>query len=351
MGRRAAAAKQYGQEPGQRTACHAGGYDPQRVAQGKGQRTLGHKGRAHHKVLRHGAALGLGEPRREQQAGQCQPQRGDHTARHDGGHEVILAVGHSQRAGDVGRLVDGPAVVGGHQRTQHGTQHQAAATLQLGKRQRHPAVEPPQRRVDDHKHQPADKKQAQQRHQQPGLDVVQILGDAAEQSVQQAYHQPGGKARNEAPPEPAGDPAEFGGRCHAGLGQVAAHQAGHQAGPVGNAVRDERGQNRVHHGERGVADVRHHRGPVRRAAQVLQKHRERQHHATRHHKGQHMGDAAHQVAVVLAAQLLPVVGAEGVAAAVDGCFAGDGLFQQGIRVAHGLPCRGVDQPLAHKPRQ
>ena len=64
-----------------------------------------------------------------------------------------------------------------------------------------------------------------------------------------------------------------------------------------------------------------------------------------------MGDAAHQVAVVLAAQLLPVVGAEGVAAAVDGCFAGDGLFQQGIRVAHGLSCRGVDQPLAHKPRQ
>ncbi len=37
----------------------------------------------------------------------------------------------------------------------------------------------------------------------------------------------------------------------------------------------------------------------------------RQHHATRHHKGQHMGDAAHQVAV-FAAQLLPVAGAEGV---------------------------------------
>ena len=57
------------------------------------------------------------------------------------------------------------------------------------------------------------------------------------------------------------------------------------------------------------------------------------------------------MAVVFAAQLLPVAGAKGVPAAVDGSLAGNGLFQQSVRVAHGIPRRGIDQPLANEPRQ
>lgn len=70
---------------------------------------------------------------------------------------------------------------------------------------------------------------------------------------------------------------------------------------------------------------------------VLQQQGKRQHHAARHNKRQHVGDTAHQVAVVFAAQLRPVAGAEGVPAAVDGSLAGNGLFQQSVRVAHGIP--------------
>ena len=64
------AAQQNRYEPGQCTACDAGEADPQRVAQCKRQRTLGHEGRAHQQGLRRRAALDAGEPRREQQAGQ-----------------------------------------------------------------------------------------------------------------------------------------------------------------------------------------------------------------------------------------------------------------------------------------
>lgn len=145
-------------------------------------------------------------------------------------------------------------------------------------------------------------------------------------------------------------PNRGGGGC-AELCQVAAHQAGHKAGAVRNAVSDERSQHGVHHPERSVADVRHHGGDVAAAKKVLQQQGKRQHHAARHNKRQHVGDAAHQVAVVFAAQLLPVAGAESVPAAVDGSLAGNGLFQQSVRVAHGIPRRGIDQPLANEPCQ
>ena len=84
---------------------------------------------------------------------------------------------------------------------------------------------------------------------------------------------------------------------------------------------------------------------------MLDEHGQGKHDAAAHHKGQHMGDATHQVAVILAAQLFPVVGAEGVPAAGDGGLAGNRFLQQGIGVAHSLPCRGVHHPLADEPRQ
>ena len=62
-----------------------------------------------------------------------------------------------------------------------------------------------------------------------------------------------------------------------------------------------------------------------------------------------MRNAVHQVAVAFAAQLPQITGPEGVSAVVDGRLAGDGLFQKGIRVPHGVPGRGVDEPLAHEP--
>ena len=181
--------------------------------------------------------------------------------------------------------------------------------------------------------------------------MIQLLRNAAEQVIQKPHSQTGSKARDNGPPEPAGDPAQPGGGGCAELCQVAAHQAGHKAGAVRNAVSDERSQHGVHHPERSVADVRHHGGDVAAAKKVLQQQGKRQHHAARHNKRQHVGDAAHQVAVVFAAQLLPVAGAEGVPAAVDGSLAGNGLFQQSVRVAHGIPRRGIDQPLANEPRQ
>lgn len=123
------AAQQNRYEPGQCTACDAGEADPQRIAQCKRQRTLGHEGRAHQQRLRRRAALGAGEPRREQQAGQPNAQRRNHAARHDSGHQVILLVYQCQRAADVGGLVDRPAVVGGHHAAQQRAQHQTAAAL------------------------------------------------------------------------------------------------------------------------------------------------------------------------------------------------------------------------------
>ena len=62
-----------------------------------------------------------------------------------------------------------------------------------------------------------------------------------------------------------------------------------------------------------------------------------------------MRNAVHQVAVAFAAQLPQITGSEGVSAVVDGRLAGDGLFQKGIRVPHGVPGRGVDEPFAHEP--
>ena len=119
----------------------------------------------------------------------------------------------------------------------------------------------PQGRVYDQQHQHADKQKAEQRDKQPRLDVVQLRRYAAEEMVQQLHDQPGGKARNDGPPEAAGDPAQLGGCCGAHLRQIAAHQAGHKAGPVCNAVGDERRQHRVHHGKGGLTHIGHQHDP------------------------------------------------------------------------------------------
>ena len=119
VGGRAAAAKLHSQCTGQAAACHAGGHHAQRITQRKGQRALGYKGCPHQQVLRRGATLLLGEAVREQQAGQRHADGRHHTADHDRRHNVQLVADQRQRAGQVGGLVDGPAIVGGHQRTQH----------------------------------------------------------------------------------------------------------------------------------------------------------------------------------------------------------------------------------------
>ena len=73
-----------------------------------------------------------------------------------------------------------------------------------------PGIETPERRIDGHDHQGTDKQQTQQRDQQPGFDVIQFLRNAAEQVIQKPHSQTGSKARDNGPPEPAGDPANRG---------------------------------------------------------------------------------------------------------------------------------------------
>ena len=87
-----------------------------------------------------------------------------------------------------------------------------------------------------------------------------------------------------------------------------------------------------------------------RQAHLRQKQRQGDHDAAHHHKGNHVGDAVHQVAVRFAAQLPPIAGAEGVAAAVDGHLAVQRLVQHGVSIAHRVTGRDCHQTLAHEPR-
>ena len=73
-----------------------------------------------------------------------------------GSHKIILQVDQCQCTADIGGFIDRSAVVGGHHAAQKRAQQQAAAALHLGQAERHPPVEAAQRRIDDHKHQPAD---------------------------------------------------------------------------------------------------------------------------------------------------------------------------------------------------
>lgn len=122
----------------------------------KGRAPLRHEGKSHDRSLGHAAALRGGESCREQHTGQRQPQRRDHAARHDGSHKIILQIDQCQCAADIGGFIDRSAVVGGHHAAHKRAQQQAAAALHLGQAERHPPVEAAQRRIDDHKHQPAD---------------------------------------------------------------------------------------------------------------------------------------------------------------------------------------------------
>ena len=203
MGGGAAAAEEDGQKACQRTSGNTGGADTQRVAQGEGQRTLRYEGKAHDRSLGHAAALRGCESCREQHTGQRQPQRRDHAARHDGSHKIILQIDQCQCTGDIGGFIDRSAVVGGHHAAQKRAQQQAAAALHLGQAERHPPVEAAQRRIDDHKHQPADEQKTACGDEQPGLYVAQLLRYPVEQTVQQQHDQTGGKAADQCPPEAA----------------------------------------------------------------------------------------------------------------------------------------------------
>ena len=163
MGGRAAAAKLHSQRTGQAAACHAGGHHAQRITQRKGQRTLGYKGCPHQQVLRRGATLLPGEAVREQQAGQRHADGRHHTADHDRRHNVQLVADQRQRASQVGGLVDGPAIVGGHQRTQHSAHRQTAAAAHRIQRTVQLLVKASQRRVDRQRHQRRNAQQTEQR--------------------------------------------------------------------------------------------------------------------------------------------------------------------------------------------
>ena len=201
MWRGTAAVKQHGQKARKAAACHTGGHHAQRVAQRKGQRPLGDKRCPHQQVLRRSAALCLSKPMREQQAGQRHTNGRHHTADHDCRHNVHLVTDQRQCAGQVGRFVDRPTVVGCHQRAQHDTHQQAAAAAHHIQHAVQPLVEPPQRRVDHQRHQRRNAQEAAQRRQKAAAHLLQVFGHFIAQPVQKAHQQPGRKPGDQRTPE------------------------------------------------------------------------------------------------------------------------------------------------------
>ena len=285
MGRRAGAVDQNRQIPRQRTARHTGGYDPKRVLERKGQRTLGDKGSAHHKVLRHGAALLLGEFFGEQQARQRHAQRRHHTARHNRRHHVLLPADQRQRAGDIRRLVDGSAVIGRHQPAQHAAQQQPAAAAHTVQRCVQPVVDLPQNGVDQKYHQRTDAQQAAQRHQQTGADMVQILGQFGAAGGQKPQQHTGGKTGNQRTAKAAGDPAAFAVDGGTHLCQIPAHKPRHKGGGVTDACGNKRRQHGVDHRHSRLPDGVQHNRQRGGTVQMHHQHRQRHTDAARHHKG------------------------------------------------------------------